>query len=72
MLKYFSIAANELDTYLDYALMSIVAIYIYDATPSEIGVLGACFAFPFLLSSHFFGKLFDNDKVYKWRSILFQ
>lgn len=71
MLKYFSIAANELDTYLDYALMSIVALYIYNANPSEMGVLGACFALPFLLSSHFFGRLFDNDKVYKWRSVLF-
>lgn len=71
MLKYFSIATNELDTYLDYALMSIIAIYIYDATPYEMGTLGTCFALPFLLSSHFFGKLFDNGKLYQWRIVLF-
>lgn len=71
MLKYFSIAANELDTYLDYALMGIIAIYIYNATPFEMGLLGACFSLPFLLSSHFFGKLFDNSKVYRWRAWLF-
>ncbi|EKZ9488118.1 hypothetical protein RFB95_001556 [Enterobacter hormaechei] len=35
MLKYISIGANELDTYLDYALLSIVAIYLYEATPRE-------------------------------------
>ncbi|MDC9581489.1 MFS transporter [Xenorhabdus sp. PR6a] len=71
MLKYIGIAANELDTYLDYALLSIVAIYMYHATPSEMGWLGACFALPFLFSSYFFGKLFDNGKVHQWRTVLF-
>ncbi|MFD3249200.1 MFS transporter [Rahnella aquatilis] len=71
MLKYIGIAANELDTYLDYALLSIVAIYICNATPSQMGGLGACFALPFLFSSHFFGKVLDNGKVYQWRTFLF-
>ncbi|PHM44738.1 MFS transporter [Xenorhabdus mauleonii] len=71
MLKYIGIAANEFDTYLDYALLSIVAIYMYHATPLEMGWLGACFALPFLFSSHFFGKLFDKGKIHQWRTILF-
>lgn len=71
MLKYISIGANELDTYLDYALLSIVAIYLYEATPSEMGLLGACFALPFLFSSGFFGKLLDNGQTHQWRSFFF-
>lgn len=71
MLKYISIGANELDTYLDYALLSIVAIYLYEATPSEMGLLGACFALPFLFSSSFFGKLLDNGQTHQWRSFFY-
>ncbi|MDX7987330.1 MFS transporter [Xenorhabdus sp. 12] len=71
MLKYIGIAANEFDTYLDYAFLSIVAIYLYNATPVEMGGLGACFALPFLFSSHFFGKLFDKGNIHQWRTLLF-
>jgi MFS family permease len=71
MIKYISLATNELDTYLDYALVSIVAIYMYNAAPSEMGGIGACFALPFLFSSHFFGKIFDSGKLYQWRTFLF-
>ncbi|EAS3780409.1 MFS transporter [Salmonella enterica subsp. diarizonae] len=71
MLKYIGIGANELDTYLDYALLSIVAIYLYDAMPSEMGLLGACFALPFLFSSNFLGKLLDNGYTHHWRSFFF-
>jgi len=71
MKKYIGIAANELDTYLDYALLSIVAIYIYNAKPNEMGFLGACFAVPFLFSSHFFGRLIDKGHLHQWRALFF-
>ncbi|WP_227317970.1 MFS transporter [Cedecea davisae] len=71
MLKYVGIGANELDTYLDYALLSIVAIYLYHTLPTEMGMLGACFALPFLFSSHFFGKLLDNGNTHQWRALFF-
>lgn len=71
MKKYIGIAANELDTYLDYALLSIVAIYIYNAKPNEMGFLGACFAVPFLFSSHFFGRLIDKGHIHQWRALFF-
>ncbi|TDB60293.1 hypothetical protein [Photorhabdus khanii] len=71
MKKYISIGVNELDTYLDYTILSIMAIYILHSTPSEIGILGACFAIPFLVASGLFGKLFDNGNILKWRMLLF-
>ncbi|WNK51666.1 MFS transporter (plasmid) [Pantoea agglomerans] len=71
MKKYIGIAANELDTYLDYALLSITAIYIYNARPNEMGFLGACFAVPFLFSSQFFGNLIDKGYIHHWRSLFF-
>lgn len=71
MIKYIGIGANELDTYLDYAVLSIAAIYLFDATPTEMGGLGACFALPFLFSSNFFGHLLDNSRIHYWRVFLF-
>ncbi|PQQ37341.1 hypothetical protein C6H68_13250 [Photorhabdus luminescens] len=71
MKKYISIGVHELDTYLDYAILSIIAIYSLHATPSEMGILGACFAVPFLVASGLFGKLFDNGNVLNWRTLLF-
>ena len=71
MLKYIGIGANELDTYLDYALLSIVAIYLYNALPTEMGLLGASFALPFLFSSGFFGKLLDKARINHWRAAFF-
>ncbi|MGV8001789.1 MFS transporter [Photorhabdus temperata subsp. temperata] len=71
MKKYISIGVNELDTYLDYAILSIMAIYSLHSTPSEMGILGACFAIPFLVASGLFGRLFDNGNILKWRMLLF-
>jgi hypothetical protein len=71
MRKYFSIGVNELDTYLDYSLLGIISLYIVHATPQELGILGACFAFPFLFSSQIFGKLFDEKDILKYRRLLF-
>ncbi|MCC8467026.1 MFS transporter, partial [Photorhabdus bodei] len=71
MKRYISIGVHELDTYLDYAILSIIAIYSLHATPSEMGILGACFAVPFLVASGLFGKLFDNGNVLNWRTLLF-
>ncbi|OHV58893.1 hypothetical protein BB987_04380 [Photorhabdus temperata] len=36
-----------------------------------MGILGACFAIPFLVASGLFGKLFDNGSILKWRMLLF-
>ena len=71
MLKYIGIGSNELDTYLDYALLNIVAIYLYNALPTDMGMLGACFALPFLFSSNLFGKLLDNGQIHHYRSFFF-
>ena len=71
MIKYIGIGSNELDTYLDYAVLSIVAIYMFNATPFQMGVLGACFALPFLFSSTLFGRLLDNAKIHHYRVMLF-
>lgn len=71
MIKYIGIGANELDTYLDYAVLSIAAIYLFHATPTEMGILGACFALPFIFSSNLFGHLLDNAKTHYWRTLLF-
>lgn len=71
MIKYIGIGANELDTYLDYAVLSIAAIYLFNATPTEMGMLGACFALPFLFSSNVFGHLLDNARIHYWRTFLF-
>ncbi|MEQ1964772.1 MFS transporter [Xenorhabdus khoisanae] len=71
MIKYVGVGANELDTYLDYAILSIIAVYILQSKPYEIGILGACFAFPFLLSSYLFGRIFDKVSILKWRAFLF-
>ncbi len=54
MKKYIGIAANELDTYLDYALLSIVAIYIYNAKPNEMGFSRRLFRCPFFIFQSFF------------------
>lgn len=71
MKKYFSIGANELDTYCDYALFSIVSIFIIKASPLEIGVLGACYALPYYFLSSRYGKYSDNNNVKPLRAILF-
>lgn len=71
MIKYIGIGSNELDTYLDYAVLSIVAIYMFNATPLQMGGLGACFALPFLFSSNLFGRLLDNAKIHHYRVMLF-
>lgn len=71
MKKYLSIAANECDTYLDYALFTLVAIYILQASPSEIGFLGACYALPFFVLSRMAGRYVDYCKVNVFRTLMF-
>ncbi|MGF1681199.1 MFS transporter [Photobacterium minamisatsumaniensis] len=71
MKKFISIGSGELDTYLDYTIFSIISIYVFSATPFEVGILGSCFAIPFFLLSKTFGKAFDIGNVPKIRAILF-
>ncbi|TFH89433.1 MFS transporter [Vibrio ouci] len=71
MKKYLSIAANECDTYLDYALFTLVAIYILRASPFEIGVLGACYSLPVFVLSRMVGRYVDYCKVDIFRSLMF-
>ncbi|MCF3099879.1 MFS transporter, partial [Aeromonas australiensis] len=71
MKKYISIGSNELDTYLDYALFSAVSIFMLNASPKEIGILGACYALPFFFLSSVFGKYSDSLDVRKFRALLF-
>lgn len=71
MKKYISIAANEMDTYSDYAVFSLVAIFILKSTPFEIGLLGACYAIPFYFLSSVYGKYSDKNDVRKLRMLLF-
>ncbi|MCP9268725.1 MFS transporter [Xenorhabdus sp. XENO-1] len=71
MLKYISIGVNEFDTYLDYAIFNIIAIYLLHAEPFQLGILGACFALPFLFSSYLFGKIFDRYEIRQLRILLF-
>ncbi|GAA5269320.1 MFS transporter [Vibrio cholerae] len=71
MRKYFSIVANECDTYLDYALFTLVAIYTLQASPSEIGVLGACYALPFFALSRIVGRYVDYCEVNTFRTLMF-
>ncbi|MDC9589963.1 MFS transporter [Xenorhabdus sp. XENO-10] len=71
MIKYISIGANELDTYLDYAIFNIIAIYLLHAEPLQLGILGACFALPFLFSGYLFGEVFDRYEIRQFRILLF-
>lgn len=71
IIKYVSIGSNELDTYLDYAVFNLIAIFILHASPEKLGILGSCFALPFLFSGYLFGKIFDKYKVRLLRGILF-
>ncbi|MCG3461046.1 MFS transporter [Xenorhabdus bovienii] len=71
MIKYIGIGANEFDTYLDYAIFNIIAIYLFHAEPLQLGILGACFALPFLFSSYLFGKIFDKYEIRQFRILLF-
>lgn len=71
MKKYIAICANEMDTYSDYALFSIVSIFILKASTYEVGVLGACYALPFYFLSAMYGKYFDKTDVRPSRAVLF-
>ncbi|MBC8952671.1 MFS transporter [Xenorhabdus sp. PB62.4] len=71
MIKYIGIGANEFDTYLDYAIFNIIAIYLLHSDPLQLGILGACFSLPFLFSSYLFGKLFDRYEIRRFRILLF-
>jgi MFS family permease len=71
MKKYIAIGSNELDTYLDYALFSAVSIFMLNASPKEIGVLGACYALPFFFLSKILGKWSDSVSVRKFRAVIF-
>ncbi|CDG98967.1 MFS transporter [Xenorhabdus bovienii] len=71
MIKYIGIGANELDTYLDYAIFNIIAIYLLNAEPLQLGILGACFSLPFLFSSYLFGEAFDRYEIRQFRILLF-
>ena len=46
MKKYIAIAADELDTYFDYTLFSVVSIFLLGANSVEVGILGCCYAAP--------------------------
>ena len=71
MKKLASICANELDTYLDYTVFTLICLYHLNASTFEMGILGACFAAPFLFFSKILGKLSDTLNIYSLRSILF-
>ncbi|MCU5771753.1 hypothetical protein N5923_08735 [Erwiniaceae bacterium BAC15a-03b] len=71
MRKYISICANELDTYLDYTIFTIIAIYTLYAFPSLIGILGACFAIPFFMLGRMYGIYFDKGDILRARIIFF-
>lgn len=71
MKKYLAIGSNELDTYLDYALFSAVSIFALNASPQEVGILGACFALPFFFLSKTLGKWSDSVSVRKFRAAIF-
>ncbi|MBU2896622.1 MFS transporter [Vibrio hepatarius] len=71
MKKYLSIAANECDTYLDYTLFTLVAVYILQASPSEIGILGACYAIPFFFLSRIIGRYVDYCEINYFRMLMF-
>lgn len=71
MKKYFGMGVNELDTYLDYTLFSVLILYVFHASPSHVGWMGACFAIPFFFSSHLFGIIVDGGNIFLWRAIFF-
>jgi MFS family permease len=71
MKKYIAICSSEMDTYSDYALFSIVSIFILNASTYEVGFLGACYAIPFYFLSARYGRYFDRTDVRPSRAVLF-